>query len=67
MKYTGRWSVNNGSTYNYGYESNNKYKLARKMKEIAKGNLYQGSGRWSVFLYGDTSGQAVLEGTVYNK
>lgn len=63
-KYTGSWSANNGSTYNYGYESNNKRELARAMRSICDGNVFAGNtGRWDVT---DKDGDIVLEGTCRN-
>lgn len=68
MKYTGSWSVNNGSTYGYGYESNNKKELAKLMREIAQGNVFSGNiGSWSVKdVAGDPIDQPVLSGLVRN-
>lgn len=64
MKYIGGWSANNGSTYNHGYESNNKTELARDMRQICDGNVFAGNtGHWSVE---DEDGNIVLEGTCRN-
>ena len=60
-KYTGSWSANNGSTYDYGYEGNNRNKLAADMREICKGNVFVGnSGHWQVVNEDD---EVVLSGT----
>lgn len=64
-KYIGRWSANNGSTYNYGYESNNKREIAKSMRAICAGNVFPGnSGYWQVSINGaDPDDDAiVLEG-----
>ena len=67
-KYTGSWSANNGSTYNDGYKSNNLKELKKSMREIAKGNTFQGnSGSWSVRYSDDTeNGYPVASGSVRN-
>ena len=63
-KYTGGWSANNGSTYNYGYTGNNKKTLARDMREICKGNVYSGNtGCWQVI---DANGTVVASGICHN-
>lgn len=64
-KYIGGWAVNNSGVYTEGYESNNKYKLARKIKNVCKGNVFAGeNGSWNI-LATDT-GKVVLSGRVYN-
>lgn len=63
-KYTGRWSANNGSSYNGGYEDSNKKRLASDMRKIALGNTFAGStGNWTVC---DANGKEVLSGSVRN-
>jgi hypothetical protein len=65
MKYVGGWNANNGSTYSYGYQSNNKNQLAKDMKEMCKGNVFKGNfGRWYVALNNDNdSDQNIMQGT----
>ena len=64
MKYTGGWSANNGSTYNYGYESNNKKELAKDLREMCDGNVFVGNtGKWSIV---DEDGNVVKEGICRN-
>jgi len=68
-KYIGTWSANNGSTFpDYGtrYESNNKRKMAKRMKEIAQGNTYSGNkGYWAVWNSNHTiNDRPILEGIV---
>lgn len=64
MKYEANWSVNNGSSYGFGYYSNNKRELAKLIRSIAKGNTPRGdSGRWAVTLAADNS-EVVLQGRV---
>lgn len=62
MKYLGYWSVNNNGTYDTGYKSNNKRQLAKDLREIVKGNVFQGnSGFWSIE---DSEGHEVAKGYV---
>jgi hypothetical protein len=49
-KYTGSWSANNSSIYSSGYTGSNKRLLAKRMREMAQGNVFQGNtGRWNVY------------------
>jgi hypothetical protein len=65
--YVGSWSVNNGSTYSSGYEDTNKKRLAKEMREMADGNVFQGSaGHWEVYelIDGEPDQEPVLTGKV---
>ena len=63
VKYTGGWSANNGSTYNYHqYSGSNKKLLANTMRAICKGNTFKGNtGHWWV---SDANNNTVLSGTI---
>lgn len=65
--YTGSWSANNNNTYSYGYTDTNKKRLAKKMREIAEGNVFVGNtARWSVteLIDGIPAQEPILRGTV---
>jgi hypothetical protein len=65
-EYYGDWSANNGSTYcAEPYTDTNKKRLARDMREIAKGETYEGNvGYWRVYVLGDDEPIVILEGMV---
>ena len=67
IEYIGRWSVNNGNTYAYGYKDKNKKRLAKNMRDIAKGNTIHGSyGYWSIIeiVNGKIQENPILSGKV---
>lgn len=50
-KYHGGWSTNNGNTWSGGYTSNSKAKLAKDLREMAKGNLTGRTDKGSFTIY----------------
>jgi hypothetical protein len=49
FRYRGFWSANNGSSSCDNYYDNNKKKLAKQMRAICKGNVFEGGhGFWCV-------------------
>lgn len=63
-KYCGGWSANNSTTHAEGYWDINKYRLARAMREMCKGNTFQrSSGHWWVK---NEKGEIVVEGRIKN-
>ena len=65
--YTGSWSANNNSTFSHGYTDTNKKRLAKKMKELAEGNVFVGNkAHWAVteLIDGMPAQEPILSGTV---
>ena len=65
--YIGAWNANNGSIYAHGFKGQNKRDLAKKMREIVKGNTFRGNtGYWYVYeiVDGEREAEMVLSGSV---
>lgn len=65
--YVGSWSANNSSTFAYGYTDTNKKRLAKMMRDMARGNVFWGStAYWEVkeLIDGIPAQYPILSGTV---
>jgi len=61
-KYKGGWTANN-NTYNYSYVGNNKRELAKDMREICKGEVFEGNrGTW--YVKDAATDEVILDGWV---